>query len=83
MDPRLNDFFNRHDGRRLDVRDHEPIERGMTTEHLREEVERYGAMLDKGTRPTGERLSGDERAEITAQSMRFRSEIARREGRQR
>ena len=79
MDARLNDFFKRHDGRRLDVRDNEPIERGMATEDLRNELARYRHLLLTGVRANGAALTPRERAEILEQSARLQSELTRRE----
>ena len=78
-DPKLVEFFKQHGGRRLDIADNQPIERGMTTGDLRDWLAEYQRMLTSGARPNGERLTADEGAEIATQAARLRAELSRRE----
>lgn len=79
-DPRLAEFFQRHDGRRLDIADSQPIERGMATADLYRELGRYEVMLMTGERAHGTRITERERVEIASQADRFRAELKRRQG---
>lgn len=77
-DERLAGFFERHSGRRLDVADNQPIERGMSVQHLREELARYRTMLETGIRSGGSPITERERAEIALQARRFEVELTQR-----
>lgn len=72
------EFFKQYGGRRLDVRDNQSIESGMTTEHLRKELAFYNNMLATGKRPNGVDITAQDRRDITRQADRFASELARR-----
>lgn len=71
-------FFKKYGGRRLDVADNQPIERGMSDDHLREEIQIYQQMLDTGRRPNGQPITAQDRIDIERQASRFRAEISRR-----
>lgn len=77
-DPGLASFFQRYNGRRLDVADNQPIERGMTDAHLREELSRYQSMIETGMRQGGVAITPRERNEISIQIARFESELSLR-----
>jgi len=72
------EFFKQYDGRRIDVTDNQPIERGMTTRDLCDWLARYHEMLTSGARPNGAQLTANERTEVTTQTARLRAELNRR-----
>lgn len=77
--PKIASFFERHGGRRLDVRDGQPIESGFTTHDLMRELARLERMLATNLRiETGQTLTERERAGIETQAERYRTELSKR-----
>jgi len=72
------EFFKKYGGQRLNVRDGQSIESGMSTESLRDELNRYRQMADTNQREDGTMLRAGDRADILRQAARFQAELLRR-----